>query len=529
MSLYRNDRCNADPKLVSNGVVPRRGGGVLIYVKQCWVPYISICVEGTIISGDIEILSLKLDKPRFRKLYISVVYKPPRGKIENCLNYFENLFLSRDIGNRERWILGDFNVNLEIRNSPDTIRVNRFLKDNSLKQLITSHTHLTHRGGSCIDWIITDCMYVKESGVLDELVSDHFSVFAIRKKNREVITKKWITFRTYKNFNKDVFSMLLLTNNWNPFFAARDVDVMWDMIHAKIIEILELMCPIKRACLRDPKTPWVNADIIKAVKERRQYLRIYKRTKNQFIWDICKYLRNRCNSMIQGAKATYIKNILLRTTNDPRKFWKSINNLLKGPKKEIIAHEFLDANTGEVINETDICDFLNNYYVNIGAANKVIEPPRPIWSQHDPGFVFEPITREEVKEVVKRIDEFKDSCIKGISTTVLKEVFNVLTDHLTYLFNVSFEESKFPRVWAKGFINILPKGGKLNDPSNWRPITQTLLPAKILEKLVQKRFYKILQDENFLDVSQYGFLPGKSTQLAIFDLLKDIYEAKILN
>ena len=65
----------------------------------------------------------------------------------------------------------------------------------------------------------------------------------------------------------------------------------------------------------------------------------------------------------------------------------------------------------------------------------------------------------------------------------------MLASHLQYLFNVSFEECEFPRAWAKGFINILPKGGK--DPSIWRPITQILLPAKMLEKLFQKRFFNI--------------------------------------
>ena len=82
-------------------------------------------------------------------------------------------------------------------------------------------------------------------------------------------------------------------------------------------------------------------------------------------------------------------------------------------------------------------------------------------------------------------------------------------------FNVSFEDSIFPRTWAKGFINILPKGGNLKDPSNWRPITQALLPAKMLEKLVQKRLFDILQSLNYISGSQYGFMSGRSTQEAV--------------
>ena len=57
---------------------------------------------------------------------------------------------------------------------------------------------------------------------------------------------------------------------------------------------------------------------------------------------------------------------------------------------------------------------------------------------------------------------------------------------------------------------MLPRGGNLKDPSNWRPITQTLLPAKMLEKIVQKRFFKILNEAQYISNYQYGFIPGRS-------------------
>ena len=113
------------------------------------------------------------------------------------------------------------------------------------------------------------------------------------------------------------------------------------MIYTRIDEILEIMCPYKRVCVRDPKTPWINANIIKAINDRNRYARLYRKTKNHFIWEICKYLRNRCTALIQGAKAAYIKNILHRTTDDPRKFWKLINNLIKGPpQKKLLSMSF---------------------------------------------------------------------------------------------------------------------------------------------------------------------------------------------
>ena len=84
----------------------------------------------------------------------------------------------------------------------------------------------------------------------------------------------------------------------------------------------------------------------------------------------------------------------------------------------------------------------------------------------------------------------------GISSKILKLTFGKLVKAMCYLFNMSLHWGIFPRKWAIGYINILPKGGDKTDPSNWRPITQTCVPAKILEKNVQVRFLRHLDDHD---------------------------------
>ena len=80
-------------------------------------------------------------------------------------------------------------------------------------------------------------------------------------------------------------------------------------------------------------------------------------------------------------------------------------------------------------------------------------------------------------------------------------------------------------MWSVGYVNSIPKGGDLNMPGNWRPINQTNLYAKILEKIVQKRMLNHSLENDILSKYQFGFLPGKSTQLAVFDLVKSIYSS----
>ena len=306
----------------------------------------------------------------------------------------------------------------------------------------------------------------------------------------------------------------------------RDVDTLWELIRSRIADILEVMCPYKNVCLRDPRTPWITAEIIKAINDRKKYLRLFYKTGNQYIFEICKYLRNRCNSLIRTAKAAYIKDNLLRSAGDPKKFWRSIKNILKGPKNETVIYEFVDSSTGDMIDKDNVCNYLNDYYANVGISTQRDRCVKPIWSTNDQGYVFEPVTRDETVKLISEIDNGKDSCVEGLSSLILKDGFGSLIPQITYLFNTSLEQCLFPREWAKGFINILPKGGNLKDPSNWRPITQTPLPAKMLEKIVQKRFLNILTDSNYISEYQYGFVPGKSTQLAIFDILKEINTAR---
>ena len=74
-------------------------------------------------------------------------------------------------------------------------------------------------------------------------------------------------------------------------------------------------------------------------------------------------------------------------------------------------------------------------------------------------------------------------------------------------------------------VTLIPKDGDKNDPGNWRQISQTVIFAKILEKRVHSQLLAYLQDNNILSKFQYGFLPGKSTQEAVFDIVRHVYSA----
>ena len=131
----------------------------------------------------------------------------------------------------------------------------------------------------------------------------------------------------------------------------------------------------------------------------------------------------------------------------------------------------------------------------------------------------------ELESVVKEIDISKSSSVQGISTLICKHIMTYFPNEIAYLYRRSIVSGIFPNEWSKGCVTVIPKSGKLSDPSNWRPITQTSIFAKVLEKLVNRRMTGYFGDNHILSEYQYGFRPELSTQQSVFDFLKFVYSS----
>ena len=162
-------------------------------------------------------ITILVKTPSVKYMLITCVYKPTTGDLEKLIPLLENVLNRRDIIKREKWILGGFNVDLLKRNLPILTKVNRFLKKKGLRQLIISCTRLTQFGGSCIDWIITDCNFVSKSSILNDLISDHYPIYCICKKVCEKVVREWKNIRLYKRFDQNVIGDLLMEIDWDLY------------------------------------------------------------------------------------------------------------------------------------------------------------------------------------------------------------------------------------------------------------------------------------------------------------------------
>ena len=126
-------------------------------------------------------------------------------------------------------------------------------------------------------------------------------------------------------------------------------------------------------------------------------------------------------------------------------------------------------------------------------------------------------------EELEKLENKNSQDINGISGKLLKNLSTEIAPPLTHIFNLSFESGEFPKSWKTSRTIPLHKSGPMVNPSNYRPVGIINGFSKIHEKIAHKRLLSFLQTNNFFNMNQFGFLPGRNVFQAITKLLNYIH------
>ena len=186
-----------------------------------------------------------------------------------------------------------------------------------------------------------------------------------------------------------------------------------------------------------------------------------------------------------------LKNQLRINQKNPKEFWRIIHNII-APKVDVISKQrFYDSETGCLVDIGNEPDFLNKYFTNI-VDNLDISLSNDMCCDVyniDRRFCFSDDlpTIPEIINLINEIDVYKSSCVKDINTRFCKESMLAIPQVICSLLTKSLTSGVIPKAWVEGMITLIPKDCDLTQPGNWRPITQTSIFAKLLEKLVYSR------------------------------------------
>ena len=516
-----------------------RGGGISVFLKNSMnCAKIDSC---SLSLPYIESLFIQIHH-RNKKILIAVIYKPPNANNNLFIEKLTEIITISKINSFDECILcGDFNYNLlEVENNNMVLNFLTSINAFSLFPLINKPTRIAEESATLLDNIFICNPLNYKSGILSIDISDHLPVFLIKNDffcAPEIIDSHTFQYRVINDEKLSDMYNKLGEYDFSDILCTDDCSTALSMFTEVLHEIYNACCPIKSKTVspKSFKKPWINKNILKNIKKRQNYFKLYKERK--LSKETYNRFRNYVNSQIRNSKKEYYDKLFMKYKNDIKATWRAINSILnpnKIGKKHRSIKKILYKN--EILTDKfSISNAFNEYFCNIGkevsdrySSNDNVSINFDHLSYlNDNNFVnsfyFSPCSPNNIITIIKSLKN-KKCHIHSIPVVVLKFVSAIISPIISDIINKSIQSSNFPDSLKNAIVTPIFKSGEKSDVSNYRPISVLPIISKIFEKFIYQQIYHYLEINQILFKHQYGFRNRMSTSQAIINHLQYLYD-----
>ena len=110
----------------------------------------------------------------------------------------------------------------------------------------------------------------------------------------------------------------------------------------------------------------------------------------------------------------------------------------------------------------------------------------------------------------------------AIHPRVLRDSSHALRTPLSTIFRKSLDAGELPPDWKSGEVVPIFQKGDRHKPENYRPVSLTAIPVKILEPIIRDSLLQHFCGNGITHSSQHGFLPRRSCTTQLMEVMEHL-------
>ena len=274
----------------------------------------------------------------------------------------------------------------------------------------------------------------------------------------------------------------------------------------------------------------MNRNIKKLIRKKQRSYNKAKRTKKKKDWENFRSLRRQVKICLEKEHQKYIGN-LLDIENDITNIDKNTNlksgigkrfwSYIKSTKRDSSGVSTLITNNESMESSKQKAEALNKQFESVFTNEDMNNIP-DLGKTTTPDIRSINIKVEGVAKLLKNINPKKANGPDQISCRILKETATEIAPYLKLIFDKTLEENDVPKDWKMANITALYKKGDKSKPVNYRPVSLTSVPCKLLEHIIFKHIMEHLEEHNILVDFQHGFRQGRSCESQLIITVEEI-------